>query len=180
MQKNYLWLYIELSKDLQSIHRLEKPEVNKIELCFTRSMQYWNKLKEFVKMHDFENEIEEIQFFKHVKPRFTGLIEYYIQIYRAHLFMPSKGHEERQAFWQNELLKIDKFYDTYNVFYEYYKSGASDQDHRWFLRRGGEVRSFKKVAIYDHDTNAVTSHDWLISLIVAYKKYRAYIYQQLI
>src|ERR1700738_2639938 len=162
MQKKYLPLYKELLDDLRGILRLEIQEVERIQLCFNSSMRYWNKIKEFVKMHSFENEMEEIQFFKHIKPRFTGLIEYYIQIYRAHLFIPSKANEERQIFWEHELQKIDRFYATHNAFYEYYKSGATSQDHRWFLRRGGEVRSFKKTAIYDMDTNAVTSHDWLI------------------
>jgi hypothetical protein len=158
---------------------MEIPEVEKIEMCFTCSLRYWYKLREFIKIRGFENEMEEIQFFKHKKPQFTGLIEYYIHCYRALLFIPAKGDEEMKLFWERELLKIDRFYVENAVIYQYYKTGNTNEDQRWFLRQGGDESSFLNTRVFDPDDNIVTSHDWLISLIIANEKYREFVYEKL-
>jgi RteC protein len=179
MQPKYHQLYHDLLKDLQCIGQLEISEEESIESCFKCSIAYWDKLKEFIKVHDFESEAEEIQFFKYEKSLFTGLIEYYVQRYQALLFIPAKSNEERLFFWEKELRKMDKFYDTHTAFCQYYKGDASDRDHDWFLRRGNDGSNFEKARVYDLDADSVTSHDWLVSFIVAYEKYREYVQGEL-
>jgi hypothetical protein len=179
MEVNFLKLYKDLADEISLILRGEGPEIEKFESCFRCGIRYWENLKEKIKKNYFKNDEEEIHFFKYVKPKFTGLIEYYTQRYQAFLFLPDKDTASKLYFWNMELKKIDRFYDSQQAFIRYYQSGDKDLDELYFLRAESDCSNFQYARVYDLDSETATSHDWLVSRMVAFELYRSYIKEEL-
>jgi hypothetical protein len=99
MNANFLELYEALVRDINDILQTGSSEKEKMESCFRSGIEHWNKLKEKIKREDFATEEEEIHFFKNVKPRFTGEMEYYTQRYHAILFLPETDTKSQTNFW---------------------------------------------------------------------------------
>src|ERR1700722_7206859 len=122
MNANFLELYEGLVRDINAILKTSSSDKEKMESCFRSGIDHWNKLKEKIKREGFASEEEEIHFFKNVKPRFTGEIEYYTQRYHAILFLPETDKQSQINFWEGELGRLDKFFGSYHEFFQYYHS----------------------------------------------------------
>jgi RteC protein len=179
MKENFLQLYKDLAVDLTAILNSGSDREQKMEECFKCCKDYWGRLKEKIKADGFENDAEEIHFFKNVKPRFTGEIEYYVQRYHALLSMRDLSSAEIKNFWNNELKRIAKFYDVEQEFFHYYNSGRVMYDELFFLRRNSDGSNLKHTRAYENDTETSTSHDWLLAKNIGYDKYEEFIREQL-
>jgi hypothetical protein len=154
-------------------------EKEKMEACFRCGIGHWNQLKEKIKLEGFESDEQEIHFFKNIKPRFTGEIEYYTQRYHALLFLPEGDEKLQHDFWEGELGRMDKFFGAYHNFFDYYRSGKTSEDVRYFLLRNTDGSNIAHLNVFDIDQQTATSHDWLLTNMIAYEKYRKYVLLQL-
>jgi RteC protein len=168
-------LYESLVLDINAILQQDSPDTQKMESCFRCGIDHWNRLKAKIKSEGFASDGEEIHFFKDNKPRFTGEIEYYTQRYHALLFFPASDKETQQLFWEGELSRIDKFFASFHLFFHYYKQGKTDQDSRYFLRRNSDGTNLAHANVFDMDPQTSTSHDWLITNLIGYEKYRKFV-----
>jgi hypothetical protein len=174
MNANFLELYNDLVRDIHAILQTNSTEKEKMESCFRTGIDHWNKLKEKIKREGFATEEEEIHFFKNVKPRFTGEIEYYTQRYHAILFLP-EDKKSQIDFWQGELSRLDKFFGSYHEFFHYYYSKKTDKDQQYFLRSNSDGSNVARANVFDLDPETSTSHDWLLTNMIGYEKYKKYI-----
>lgn len=175
MNANFLELYEDLAWDINGILKRDLSEKERMELCFRCCIEHWNKLKEKIKREGFKSDGEEIHFFKSIKPRFTGEIEYYTQRYHAILFLPESDKQAEQFFWDGELGRIDKFFGGNHIFFDYYDSKRTDQDDRYFLRRNSDGSNIAHANVFDMDQQTATSHDWLLTNMIGYKKYKTFV-----
>lgn len=171
-------LYHELLSEVYQCRRLELTPSNRIAFCFKISVDYWNKLRQQVKQRGFATDEEEIWFFKTIKPKFTALIEYYTLVYNAELFMPRLRIEDAQAFWRKEADKVKNFYAQHADFCSYYKNGRTESDHLYFLRANVNGYKCNGMKVYDMDDDLITSHGHLVTCLLAFDMYEAYILQQ--
>jgi hypothetical protein len=178
MTTDFLQLYKALLHDINKILERKLSEKEAAELCFRCSIAHWNALKDRVKKEGFGSDAEEIHFFKNTKPFFTGQIEYFIQRYHALQFLPS-GAEARREFWKGEMARLNHFFDSYQDFFTYYHSRQTDLDQRYFLVRHSDGSNLAHAAVYDLDQETATSHDWLLTNMVAYEKYKKYVEEEL-
>ena len=176
---DYQEYYTLLLAAIESHNTRDTPELEKIESCFKSSLDYWGKLQQLVKGYDFQSVADEIQFFKEIKPRFTGLIEYYTQRYHALLFMPAGDALELGRFWKWELRKIERFYENNEDFCRYMLEGASDKDALYFTRAGKEGPTPQLGRIHDMDPATASSHDHLVTMICAYRLYESFIKEEI-
>ncbi len=179
MNTNYLGQYERMVTGLNEILKKEINDKEKMELCFRCCIDNWNILKEKIISRGFESDANEILFFKSTKPRFTGEIEYYIQRYHALQFLPEKEKQLQINFWHGELSRLDKFFAAWQEFFTYHKSGKTDRDELYFLRRNNDGSNINHAAVYDLDQRAASSHDWLLSCMIAYEKYKCHIDKEL-
>lgn len=179
MLPDYQEYYAELLAAIESHHTLEGSEIGKIEASFKSSLNCWSRIQQLVKTHNFQSVTEEIFFFKEIKPRFTGLIEYYTQRYHALLFMPTHNAVELARFWKWELRKIERFYENNETFCMYIREGASDKDEEYFTREGKKAPSPQLGRIHDLDPATSSSHDYLVTMICAYKLYESFIKEEM-
>jgi hypothetical protein len=171
--------YKRLIAAIRSHEASEMSELGKIEACFKASLDAWNKVRQEVKGIDFQTPEEEIYFFKQTKPRFTGMIEYYTQRYHALLFKPSQDPGELARFWNWEVRKIERFYLAHEGFCRYMREGRTDQDAAYFMRLNGTDLPLLSGRVHDLDPEVVSTHDHLVSMILAYELYDQYIREEM-
>ena len=172
-----LWppLFAALQLDLDRIQQGTVPGPDQTEACFKVCLHHWTLARELAKLQDFSNEAAEIHFFKDVKPRVTGLLEFYHFVYFHQLFCPAGGSADILAFEQNERGKIDRFRKAHAGFIAYYEAGATDQDAAYVLRRHRPTEPPPYVRVYDMDPNFRTAADWILTLYIGYSWYEAYL-----
>ncbi len=171
-------LYQEMLSEVYTSRRLDLSSSSRVTYCFKSCVEHWNKLRELVKSQPFQDQEEEIWFFKQIKPKFTALIEYYAMVHHAELFIPTLKEADVPAFWKKETEKIQQFYHKHAAFYDYYKSGQTYMDSAYFLRSNEEDRNADFNKLYDPDACMATSHSNLATSLLAYDMYEAYITQQ--
>jgi hypothetical protein len=148
-------------------------EKERTEVSFLVANYYRNKLKELISKRGFENESEEIYFFRNVKPNFTCHSEYF---YKLKVAMSKAPVEKNRAieFWKNERNCLNQFCITHSSFVRYYESGERIFDAFYFLRKSNDLRSVPNLYFHDSDVDWCTSHDKLVRDYLTYKKYKEY------
>ncbi|MDP4256159.1 MAG: RteC domain-containing protein [Bacteroidota bacterium] len=172
MKPGYLAAYKHLLNRIREILSEQRPEKDNLEACFRTALYCWEELKSRIRECEFDSDEEEIRFFKSIKPRFTGLVEYYAQRYQAALFAPHSSPAASLYFWKMELKRIDRFFAFNQDFVRYMESGDTDLDEIYFLRIYSDLSNVEKARVYDLDPDVASSHDWIVSKMIALGKYR--------
>ncbi|PXV59453.1 RteC protein [Dysgonomonas alginatilytica] len=92
------------------------------------------RLKTFIRAYSFEDESQEILFFKEYKPGLTCHLIFYRKKYSIELSRPTGSHAGQIAYLEKELSRIRDYFDKTAGFYRYYRSGGTHLDHLYFLR----------------------------------------------
>lgn len=131
------------------------------ELCFSITMDYWTTLKQRLILYEFERSEYEIQFFKVIKPLFTGKKEFYSFLHHADLFSGSAGDK---GFWRRQTPRLEKFKIEHKDFYTLYSTGKTRYDEWWYRRSQSRDQ---------------TSHDGLVASYLGMVRYLQYVNQKL-
>jgi RteC protein len=157
-------LYDSMKQELKSCWERHADEKTAIEQCFQISAQYWSIIESDVKENYFSSVDEEIDFYKHVKPLFVSEIRYHNMLYHAALFKPPSELVETKEFWAREKQRLEKFIRENKDFYDYYKSGSTECDEKWFRKKEEK----------DEDIKA-QQYDLLASTLIALERYAEHI-----
>ncbi|WP_418264201.1 RteC domain-containing protein [Flavobacterium faecale] len=151
----------------------------KDKIKFSKEFIFWaetkiDELHEWLKTHDFENEEEEIEFFKEIKPCIVSKLIFQKELLRIHTNMPS-GNKLSLKFFEEELKKAAKSLNVESKFYSYYRSDANDWDSQYFTRKtkksildtdNSQIGFDSKISTcYDNKIASILAHDLLICYI---------------
>ncbi|WP_256009435.1 RteC domain-containing protein [Desertivirga xinjiangensis] len=125
----------------------------------------------------FPNVEEEIQFFKHVKPEFYSDKIYVVELHALNSDLPLGKSETVDGFLEAELQYIQRFFQAYSFYYQYYKLGFTELDHSYFLRNVKPVNLTLEIPESDPDFS--TSLDYHFAKFIAYEKVRLTIVSKL-
>lgn len=173
MKKTYNEIKQDMLDEINRCQALELSDKESAEKCFWIARNYSRQLKERIKMDDFTNDDEEIDFFRNIKPHFVCYIEYFLLISDALIIVPAM-QDEYHAFWITEKGRLKRFRQVQAGFINYYESGQHDSDVKYFLRRNNDMKFLPNLHIYDADIDWCTSHDRLVRNYLAYKMYSEY------
>lgn len=173
MSPEYQEYYQELLSTFRSIEESRRTGMERIEACFKSSLDCWMKVRINATQKGFSSEVEEIQFFKEVKPTFTAYIEYYTYRYHALLFCPEENSLEERQFWKWEEKKIERFFENNRDFCVYIEKGDTSRDAEYFLRSSCEPDSGSLV--FGLDEGLVSPKDHLVTLLKANRLYEKYV-----
>ncbi|WP_183580224.1 RteC domain-containing protein [Mucilaginibacter sp. X5P1] len=132
------------------------------------------KLKDFVKETPFENQLEEIRFFKYEKPRFVAEQIYALEIYTIETGKPLGDELLIRNFYEQELRFIKRYFIQYQFLYQYYQLDACDLDHLFFVR-GAKPSDILIPEAPGLDPVFSTSCDYLFAKFMAYERIQDYI-----
>ena len=175
MNNNYRQLLIELTEQLSFINlEIENP-IAKSEKSVEVALLICNKLKkQFLKEKSISDQ-SEIDFFKNVKPKFTSLYIYHNAIFKIETKMPRGGNRIAKKYLNKELKKLKRYFDNNLDFYNYYRTGSSFFDFKYFIRGSHDIKFRLDSFYFEADHNFSTTHDFKVAKILAHDLVQVYI-----
>lgn len=133
------------------------------------------KLRELVLKDGFENDDEEIYFFKHIKPRVKSKIIFYTEVFNIGAYRP-KGDKDEQIEYLKDVIKKTSIYLNENKeFYQYYKRNRTEFDAICFMRGNSDSRIHED-SIHTHlDPEFSTGYDLTLAKMQAYEHLKKFL-----
>ncbi len=125
------------------------------------------QLKELLRHYEFTDWSEEIYFFKITKPKFIALYIYYSKILSIEASKPYADPEVLKAYYENERANLLHFYNEHKDFMNYYRRKSTYLDKKYFVRFRFDFKLKLSPEFYSYDEGFSTSHDHLVSQILA-------------
>lgn len=94
----------------------------------------FEELREFIHQYTFQDDNEEILFFKDIKPFILSKLIYFNDIYTLELRKPNGSKEVLKEYYKKKQTTITEFCNANLDFYQYYRSKATHLDRYYFLR----------------------------------------------
>lgn len=170
----------------QLVEKLRESEIlpaqstaQKQEACLRLIRESLHELKELVIHHTFQDEQEEIHFFRHIKPKFTSLLIYHSRLALIELKRPVGSLQDTRRYFENELLLIRIFYDHHVQLYQYLLSGATYLDTKLFVRGNNDLPCDFSTSSVDTDTRFTTHYDYIVARIQANERLQLYLLRSL-
>jgi hypothetical protein len=93
---------------------------------------------------------------------------------------PNGGNKILKKYYNNELLKLKAFFDNELEFYQYYRSGSTYLDYKYFLRGEFDIKLALDSYYFESDMSFATSHDFKVATILANDLIELYLENQLL
>ena len=133
------------------------------------------EMQDIVQQHGFGGEKDEIEFFKHIKPKVYGKMLYYAKIFSIETKRPNSRNKVQRKFLIQEQDKIAAFQNDNLEFYQYYRCNTTNLDDRFFVRGNADIRLCIGSLHFLIDPDFSTSHDHTVSVIMAYDMLSVYL-----
>lgn len=179
MNNTILKLLSKTEEQLQMlVVEIEDP-IKLSETAINVLLKSLEQLKVVVIKTNFKSQLEEIKFFKEIKPLFFSKLIYQTKVLNIETKRPKGTDRTQRRYLLNELDNLHRFFDNNLDFYQYYRTGAIYLDDKYFLRGKYDIRLSLDTFFYmsDHDFN--TSHDFKVSKILANDLLEIYLKEQL-
>jgi hypothetical protein len=169
-----------IKKDIQIIDLEDDTTLNKSVKIIELLKTYFNELKEHISEYTFNNETEEIQFFKETKPQIFCMLIYYDNIYRLEINRPTGSESMQKAFTLKQFDDLKEYFDNNIDFYKYCRSQRTDLDKQYFLRYQPDVEMYFDCQYFERDRKFSTGFDLKVAMILANDMLSNYLKAQLI
>ncbi len=180
MNPKYSILLNNLNEQLNFIDLEIDDQIKKCEQAITVILKSINELKKAATKTNFKSKSEEIQFFKEIKPLFTSKLIYFNRVYKIEMKKPNGGNKILKKYYNNELLKLKAFFDNELEFYQYFRSGSTYLDYKYFLRGEFDIKLALDSYYFESDMSFATSHDFKVATILANDLIELYLENQLL
>jgi len=127
-------------------------------------------LKERIVKEGFENQDEEIHFFRNVKPLLLGKLIYYNKVYRTETLCPVREGKIYHKYFLRLLQELKQEYKEQicgSHFYRYYRSGRTDRDREYFTLGHINYRDGLSSYVFEIDRQFSTYYDSLVARLLA-------------
>ena len=126
MEKKYEQLLLKLERELENFVEMPPLERMPSELSDVRASL--GKLQDMASGSGIGTQLDEVDFFKSVKPRFYSLMILSAERYGFEMARPFRKGKGMDAFYGRQLDYISRFFDQYAFLYQYFRMGATELD----------------------------------------------------
>lgn len=168
-------LHDAITEQLEQIDQEEESALYKAEKSIHVTKAAMEKIREHISQFTFETAEEEIHFFKEIKPRFYSKLIYYLKVFNIETRRPNGGHKAEEKFLRKEMQKLTHFFDNNLEFYQYYRTGSSYLDEKYFLRGSQDLYLTLDPHYFNTDPSFSTSHDYKVAKLIANELLRIYL-----
>ena len=165
-------LYKKILLQLAYFETTATDEKKWIEEGFSLTTKAWLSIQEKIEGSPFTDQQEEISFYKTLKPKFVGLIDFFTLLYRSVLFQPEDIMGKKE-YWKRELANCKNFLSKHNSFCQYYEQGETGMDPVYFVQQSN--RQPLIFGINENIWHVTTSYSHLLARIISNKKYQRYV-----
>lgn len=173
-------LLTELEDQIRFVEQENEINLKRAELCMQISKKVVDQLKTFILKYKFKSTAEEIRFFRDIKPQFYSRLIYHLKIYNIETKRPNGGDKALKKYIVNELGKLKHYFDENLDFYKYYRTGANYLDHKYFVRGKHDIQLALSSYFFEFDERFSTSHDALVSKILAHDQLQVFLEDELL
>lgn len=175
MAKNH---FKQLFRDLRNkLKVIAGQELTLLE-CFNDSMSLINAFLLSVRIEvmgvAFNDQFEEIYFFKFEKPEYYALKIYHVALFNLCRLRPTGPSEVVRTFFLSELGYIARFFKQHAFYYEYFRSGFTEMDEVMFVR-GALAHHVLAPDCAELDPDYSTNGDHLFAQFMAFELLQEYI-----
>ncbi|WP_316806825.1 RteC domain-containing protein [Pedobacter agri] len=140
------------------------------------------ELKAHVVRSGFLTDLDEVMFFKFVKPRFYMLYIYEVELFNLISGVPVGTDDMIRDYYISELSFIKRFYSLHSFLYSYYSREEEAMDDIFFLRRNldsllPDVAGIGVIGVCDDGFS--TNHDYNFAKFRALEKLQGYILERI-
>ena len=139
----------------------------------------FEELREFIHQYTFQDDNEEILFFKDIKPFILSKLIYFNDIYLLELRKPNGSKEVLKEYYKKKQTAITEFCNANLDFYQYYRSKATHLDRYYFLREHENYKLCHNCGMFDKDPLFSTCCDHRVAKMLAYDMLEIYLQQRL-
>jgi hypothetical protein len=167
----------KLNDDLLGENQIPNP-LEKLTVILRTIEQAISELRQFVKNEHFQNDKEEIEFFKNVRPGILALrIEQGLR-YNLTVNKPISTNALQLKYYEEELRALESFFRMNNFYYQYYKNGFTELDTLYFLRNAGPL-TVPLAEVTEWDSEFSTPMSFLFSKFIAYERMQYFLLEQM-
>jgi hypothetical protein len=170
----------KIKNDIQIIDLEEDTTLNKSVKIIDLLKIYFNELKEHISEYTFNNETDEIQFFKETKPQISSKLLYYNCIRNFETSRPIGSDIVQKEFTLQQLDLLKDSFDNNIDFYRYYRAHRTDLDKHYFLRRQPDIETYFDSFYFERDPKFSTGFDLKVATILANDMLSNYLNAELI
>jgi RteC protein len=169
-------IYKSLQQEIQGCQSELSDEVKWIEKGFGITMQAWLNIEKITDGYRFIDQQEEVYFYKTLKPRFTGLIDYFILLYKSVLFQPD-DYTEKEAYWRSERKSCSELISRFKTACLHYEQQQPDTDI-YFLQHNNQQPLIYGINVSHFDLTSI-SYGYLLGRLIAMKKYKKFMQKKI-
>lgn len=162
----------------EELHIISLDYDNPIKMCdksLETIIQHLQQLKEYVLNNQFEDQEEEIHFFKIIKPKFTSKLLYFEKIRKLETRKPIGSKAIQLEYLENETKKLNMYFCENLEFYNYYRLGSTFVDDKIYIRNNVVIDYNLETFYHEKDHRFSTSHDFKTATILANEIFQKYI-----
>lgn len=175
MNTKFKQMLIDLTEQLNFINLEIDESIAKSQKSVELTLIAFDKLKkQFLKNKTISTD-NEIDFFRNIKPKFTSLYIYHNAIFKIETKMPHGGERITKKYLNKELKKLKRYFDNNLDFYNYYRTGSSYLDYKYFVRGNHDVKLRLDSYYFEADHTFSTTHDFKIAKILAHDLIQVYL-----
>lgn len=161
---------LNLEKEIEKkLKKIESADLNILKKSLEASLvlgDAFQKMKEFISTYIFQDEAEEIEFFKVIKPRLFYRLIYYRKIYNIEMNRPV-GVESQRAYLIDEIKAINRYNAKRSDFVRYYRSGLTHMDSMYYLRGSIDTALYLESFHHERDPSFSTNCDFKVARVLA-------------
>ena len=171
--------YEELEEKLTGIEKGSADIITKIRLSINVCRTVVDSLKTEVSNYIFHSPVEEIFFFREIKPAFYSCLIYYLKLFNLESGRPTGNSKLWGPCLTRVLERIQYFFDNNIEFYQYYHSGDTYLDAIYFKRQSEDLYLKLDDYYFSYDASFSTSHDLKVAKIIANERLFVYVTKRL-
>lgn len=156
----------EFFEKIVLLENLKTDKVNSSKEFILWAESKIKELHQWLKLYDFENEQEEIYFFKEIKPCIISKIIFQKEILRIETNVPI-GKTQSRKFYEEELNKLADYPQKDIKFYQYYRSNSKESDSLYFTRASQKNILETECFQINLDPRLSTCYDYQVAKIIA-------------
>jgi hypothetical protein len=176
LQQQCSRLYKRIERQLAGYGSTATDEKKWIEWGFCITTKAWLAIEETVNSYRFADQQEEIIFYKMLKPKFIGLMNFFTLLYKLVLFQPDDT-PGRKELWKNELTSCRNYLWKHRSFCRYYEEGNTTMDLIYFVQQNNEQPLV--FGINENNLRNSTSYSDLLARVISIQKYQHYVSEKL-
>ncbi len=159
----------EMERSLHQVAIQQGCEAVKAKASFEVVEHTLHRLKDFIRTYQFRSSVEEIDFFKKIKPQFHHLLIYYGELTFIESNRPFGDRKMLIVYLRKVIDRNSEFIDRNKTMHSYYTLGHTVLDETLFIRNSTNMSLYPEYNV-DLDASFSTGGSAILSNLMAFEK----------